>query len=293
MHRCAHRQDDVAHVAGDAGVVGRFHVGRDGRNGGAGAESRHSRGEQVLEHDLGRARAAAEAGVYRGGDKHIYKAHDVVDDKRAAVIADEGGAVACDEVCEEAEEADRRIVGDDLDGLHDAVGDVLKQLRGLGRGAAGHLYAEAEDYRRDDQGQDSSAAEQLREVGLGEEVDYHISHAECRADLALSDDVSALNEREYTHDYVHQHCRDSCRDGKDRDRDAENLARALRAAHVRDGGGDGAEHHRHHDAEHHVYEHRAQRLKSGRSRPYRADDAAGDDADEHGDYEPIALEEGF
>ena len=175
--------DDVGDVLGDTGLLGDFHVGRDRRDGRAGAERHGSRPEQLGEHGLRRALAAAEAGVDRGGDEHVDEAQDVIDRERAAVVADEVGAVVGDQIREEAEEADGRVVGDDLEGLHDAVGDVVEQLRGLGLRAASHLHAEAEENGRHDERQNGPAAEQLGEVRLREEVDDHVGHAQRAADL--------------------------------------------------------------------------------------------------------------
>ena len=84
----------------------------------------------------------------------------------AAVCGDKGG--------EEAEEADGRIVGDELDDLHQHIGYVREELRRHGLGAAAHLHAEAEEDARDDERQDGFAAPKLGEVGLGEEVDDEV-----------------------------------------------------------------------------------------------------------------------
>ena len=97
---------------------------------------------------------------------------------------------------EEAEEADGRIVGDQLYGLHNAVGDILQELRRLGLGTAIHLDTEAEQHRRHDQGQNSPAAQQLRKVRLRKEIDDHIAEAQCFADLALHDGVVSIYQRE-------------------------------------------------------------------------------------------------
>ena len=138
---------------------------------------------KLMEHDLRRALSAAEAGVDRGEDEHINKTQNIIDRKRAAIIADEVRAVVGDEIREEAEEADGRVIGDNLERLHDAVRDVLEQLRGLRLRAARHLDAEAEQDRRDDERQNGPAAEQFGKIGLRKEVDNHVGHAQRAAHI--------------------------------------------------------------------------------------------------------------
>ena len=82
-----------------------------------------------------------------------------------------------------------------------------------------------------------------------------------------------------------------------------DLACALCAGHVCDRRGYRAEHHGDDDAEHEVYENRADRLKNGRALGddlagcvlddgvERADDAAADDAGEHEYYKSVGFKE--
>ena len=72
--------------------------------------------DRLGEHNLGAAFSPAEPGIDGEEDKHIGKAHNIVDDKRTAVIADELRAVGGHQAGNEAEEADGRIVGDQLYG---------------------------------------------------------------------------------------------------------------------------------------------------------------------------------
>ena len=106
VHGGAQGQDDVGDVLADAGLFRSFHVGGDGGNGGAGAEGNGCGLEQVLEHHLGAALAAAEAGIDGEEDEHVSKAQYVVDDQGAAVVADQLGAIGSDQVSEETEETD-------------------------------------------------------------------------------------------------------------------------------------------------------------------------------------------
>ena len=263
MHGSAHGQNNVGDLLGDAGLLSHFHVGGYSRNGGAGAEGNGRGSEQMLPHYLRAALAAAEAGVYREEDEHINEAQNIVDDESTAVVTDEVGAVGGDEIGEEAEEADRCVVGDDLYDLHDAVGQVVKYLRGQGLFAAGHLDAEAEENCGYDEGQDSPAAPELCKVRLGEEVDNHIRNSESRADLALSDLIGTGGYGDHADDYVHDDCGDGCGHKEGRDGNAHDLAGSLRAGHIRDSRGYGAEDHRYDYAEHEVYEYCSERLKNG------------------------------
>ena len=122
-----------------------------------------------------------------------------------------------------------------------------------------------------------------------ERINAFLGQPERVADLTLADGVLAADEREDAADDVHQYARDGGGDKERCDRGTHDLTGALHVLHVGDSGANGAEHHRHHDAEHHVYKHGSERLKAGGSRPDRADNAACDDAGEHREYEPIVL----
>ena len=291
MHRRAEGEDDVRDVLVDAGLLSDLHVRGDRRNGGAGAERHRRRAEEFGEHDLRRALASAEAGVDREEDEHVREAHQIVDDESAAVVADQLGTVRRDEVGEEAEETDGRIVGDELDGLHDAIRQILEDLGGLCLRAAGHLDAEAEQHGRHNQGQNRAAAQQFRKVGLGEEVDDHILPAERVADLTLADGVLAADEREDAADDVHQYARDGGGDKERRDRGTHDLTGALHVLHVGDSGANGAEHHRHHDAEHHIDKEGSEELNfQAESGPDTAHDAAKHDTRQHADDKPVVFQ---
>ena len=89
VHRRTHRQGRCRAVAGDAGVVGSFHVGRDSRNGGAGPKLMAA-ANRCLNMTLA-APLPPPKRAYIGEETSIYtKAHDIVDDKGAAVVTDEG-----------------------------------------------------------------------------------------------------------------------------------------------------------------------------------------------------------
>ena len=80
MHGCTHGEDNIADLTGDAGILGNFHVGRNGSYGGASAEGNCGRLEQVREHDLNSTLAAAEPCVNGEEDEHISKAYYIIDD---------------------------------------------------------------------------------------------------------------------------------------------------------------------------------------------------------------------
>ena len=294
MHGSAQGQHDIRHVLADAGLLRYLHIGGNGSHAGAGAEGHRRRAEQLGEHDLGAAFAAAEPGIDGEEDKHIGKAHHIVDDKRTAVIADERRAVGSHQAGKEAEEADGRVVGDQLYGLHNAVGDILQELRRLGLGTAIHLDTEAEQHRRHDQGQNGPAAQQLHEVRLRKEIDDHIAEAQRFADLALHNGVMSIYQREDAADDIHQYTGNGGGDEERGDGHAHDLAGALHALHIGDGGGNGAEHHRHHHAEHHIDEQRTQKLdlaaETGRKRAYQA---ACHDAGKHTQNKPVVLQKFF
>ncbi len=110
------------------------------------------------------------------------------------------------------------------------------------------------------------AAPKLCEIGLGEEVDDHIGHAQRAADLALHDQVIfARDRRDEPHNDVGDDCGDGCRHEERRNGHAHDLTGALGALHIRDRGRDRAEHRRNGDAEHQVQEHGAERLEHGRA----------------------------
>ena len=292
VHGGAQRQHDVADVLADAGFLRHLHVGGDGSHAGAGAEGHRRRAEQLGEHQLCAALAAAEPGIEGEEDEHVGKAHDIVNNERAAVVLHQLRPVGGHQVGEEAEEADGRIEGDELHGLHDAARDILQKLCGLCLRAAVHLDAEAEQHRRHDQGQDGAAAQQLREVGLRKEVHDHVAEAQRLADLALHDGIAAVHQGNDAADDVHQHTGDSGGNKERGDGHAHDLTGALHALHVGDGGGDGAEHHGHHHAEHHVDEQRAQEFDlAAEARRERAHQAAAHDAGEHTQNEPVVFQE--
>ena len=120
---------------------------------------------------------------------------------------------------------------------------------------------EAEENGRHDERQDGLAAEQLGEVRLREEVDDHVGHAQRAADFALNHCIFARDRRDEQDGHIHDDGGDGRGGQEGRDGHAHDLARALRALHVGDGRGNGAEHRRHRDAEHQVQKDRAERLK--------------------------------
>ena len=210
-----------------------------------------------------------------------------------AVIADQLRAVGGDKIGKEAEEADGCVVGDDLDGLHDAARDVRQNLRSLGFGATVHLNTEAKKDGRNDERQNGSAAPELHKVRLCKEIDNHVSKSESFSDLALCRLILSLHQRDAAHDDVHDDCSNGRRHEERDDGHAHDLACPLGAFHVGNGGGDGAENHRHDHAEHEVDEYSAQRLQRRSARPYPADNTAADNTDEHANDKPVIFPEAF
>ena len=73
--------------------------------------------------------------------------------------------------------------------------------------------------------------------------------------------IFARDRRDEQDGHIHDDGGDGGGGQEGRDGHAHDLARALRALHVGDGRGNGAEHRRHRDAEHQVQKDRAERLK--------------------------------
>ena len=289
VHRRTERQHDVRHILGDSGFLCDLHVGGDRRDAGACAEGYRRGPEQLGEHHLHCTFSAAEECVDREEGKHIGEAEHIVDDECTSIITDELGTVARNKICEETEEADRCIVGDDLDDLHQAAVEILKHLRGLGLGTAVKLDAEAKQHSSNDQRQDGPSAEQLGEIGFGEEVDDHVRNTKCFPDLSFRRGLVTDDQRDASCDDVHDQSRDGCRHAEGGNRRTHDLAGTARTLHVCDGGRNGDEHHRNDDTEHHVDEDGSDGLQRCCARPGRTNDTAGHDADDHADQKAIVF----
>ena len=292
VHRCAERQHDVRYILGDSGFLRDLHVGGDCRDAGACAEGDRRGAEQLGKHQFCRAFSTAEPCVDREEDKHVGEAEHIVDDESTSIITDELGTVARNKICEETEEADRCIVGDDLDDLHQAAVEILKHLRGLGLGTAVKLDAEAKQHSSNDQRQDGPSAEQLGEIGFGEEVDDHVRNTKCFPDLSFRRGIVTDDQRDASCDDIHDQSRDGSRHAEGGNRRTHDLAGTARTLHVCDSRRDGDEHHRNDDTEHHVDEDGPDGLQRCCARPGRTDDTAGYDADDHADQKAIVFKEG-
>ena len=244
----------------------------------------------MLKHHAHGALTAPEVGIDGKEDEHIGEADHIIHDDGCGVVGDEILAVGSNQAGKEAEETDGRVVGDDLDGLEDAVGDILQKLCRHGLGTAGHLHAEAKEDGRHNQRQDGPAAQQFIEVGLGEEVHDQVGQSQAGGLLRL-ELGSDREDRQKAHDDIHDQSSDGGSAQEGDDGGAQQFAGALDVLHVGDGGGDGEEHHGHHHAEHHVHEQRSQGLQLSRVGPYGAHDAAGHDTDEHQNQKTISTPE--
>ena len=289
VHGGAQRQNNVSDIGGDAGLLRNLHVGGDGCNGGAGAKGGCCRAEQVAEHELCCALAAAEPGVDGGGDKEVRKGNDVVHDDGSCVVGDKVCAVGSDQRGEEAEEADGCVVGDYLDHVHQYAVHVSQQLCSHGLGAACHLHAKAEEHACNDKGQDGPAAEQLKEVGLGEEVYNQGGNVHAGYLVGCFKAGSNGVNGDEAHDDVHDDCGDGCGNKEGGDGHAHDPAGLFCGIHVCDGGGDGAEDHGHHHAEHQVSKNGSKGCKHSGIGPDKAHDTAQHDTQYHGAQEPVVL----
>ncbi len=293
VHGGTHGYDHVADFLGYAAVLRGLHVRGYGGNRGTCAEGHRSGTENVLEHDFQALFAAAKVGIYGEENYAVGKTHEVIDEKSAAVVADKVRAICGHQICKEAEETDGCIIGDYLHHVHYAVIKVIEKLCHHGVRAAGHLNAEAEKYGENYERQHGSAGKKLIEVGLCEEVDYHIRKAKGLPYLALSYGIAAFDQGEYTHYYVHEYGGYGGGDKECKQRYTHYFAGALGAFHVCNSGSNGAKDHGYHNAEHEVYEYCAQRFKAGGLRPYPTCDAAANDGNHHADYEPVVFQKAF
>ena len=290
MHGSAQGQHNVGNVLVDTGGLSSLHVGGDGGNGGAGAEGNGCGLEQMPEHDLYRTLAAAETGIDGEEDEHIHKAQAVVQQQRTAVVTDQLGTVVGYQIGEEAEETDGGIVSNDLDGIHNAGSDVFQQPGSHGFGTTLHLNTEAENDSKDDQGQNSPAAQQLHKVGLGEEADDHIPCSHNLAGISGRHIVGAGNNGKDADNSVHNEGSNGGGDGKGTQGSTHDLTGPLHAGHIGNGGGDGAEYHGNHQTEHHVGKQFAQGLQiAGKAGPQQTNHAAAGNAKQHTDNKGIVF----
>ena len=297
MHGGAQRQHHVGDILGDAGVLGGFHVGGDGGHGGAGTQGHHGRPEDVAEHFARTVLAAAEEGEEGEGGEDIDRTEGIVHCQGAAIVGGNLRAIGGHQIGKEAEEGDRGVVGDNLDELHHHVGQVVQPLAHHGVLAAVEVDGEAEEQGEDNERQHGLAAQKAHKVLGGEEVDNHLREGGVFAQLFSGDVLPGHENRgDEAHEHVHDGGGDGACDHEGADGDAHDFSGALAAAHIGHGTGDGREDHGHHDAEHHVDEHRAQRLEhlgagtllSGGEQG--AHHAAGHNGNKHGREQAVILE---
>ena len=195
---------------------------------------------------------------------------------------------------ENGKESDRSVVGDDLHEPEHHVGEVLQELAHGGVLAAVEVHGKAEEQGEDDQRQHRPPREQSGEIVDGEEVDEQrrkrrgIVH---RARCGIG--PRRQHRRKDTHDDQHDKGREQPGDNEDAERRAEDTPRPAPRARIGDAARERAEHQRHDEAEHHVDEHGAERLKADSPGPGRADGAAEHDAGKHRGKEAVAPIEGM
>ena len=98
---------------------------------------------------------------------------------------------------------------------------------------------------------------------------------------------------EEAHQTVHDHRCDGSSDHKGADGHPHDFSRPPAALHVGHGAGDGREDHGHHNTEHEIDKHRAQRLEHRGLGPQPAHDAAQDHGAQHDRQEGVVLRHGF
>ena len=297
MHGRAQGQHYIGDVLGDAGVLGRFHIGGDGGDGGAGAQGHHGRPEDMAEHLAGAALAAAEEGEEREGREDVDGAEGIVDQQRPAIVGGDLGAVGGHQVGKEAEEGDGSVVGDDLDELHHHVGQIVQPLADRGILAAVEVDGEAEEQGEDDQRQHGLAAQQADKVLSGKEVDDHLRDGGILAQLLGRDILPRDQDRgNQPHQHEHDAGGDGAGDDEGTNGDAHDFAGPFAAAHIGHSAGDGREDHGNHDTEHHVDKHGAQRFQNLGAgalfcgREQEAHHTASDDGYQHADQQAVVAE---
>ena len=294
MHRRAQRQHKIRDLVRDAAVLRGLHIRRDGGDGRAGAERGH-RGAQDMPPQPPHALAlAAEIRQKREGEQRIDEAERVVGQHRAGIGRRDLRAVACDHRGEETEEGDGGVAAHERDHLQQAFCRVVQHPRRYGIRPAAGGDREAEEQGKDDQRQHRPPREQRREIVDGEEVDEQ----RCKRRGIVHRARRGIGPRRQhrgkdTHDDQHDKGREQPGDNKDAERRAEDAPRPAPRARIGDAARERAEHQRHDEAEHHVDEHGAERLKADSPGPGRADGAAEHDAGEHRGKEAVAPIEGM
>ena len=172
-----------------------------------------------------------------------------------------------------------------------------------GKAVLKSVNTETKENGKDDQRQDGSAAQQLMEVGLGEEADNQLTQAHGIIYCALNSLVAFGNQRDQPANDVHNDGSNGGGGAEGNQSGTHQLACPLCAFHVGNRGGDGAEHHGNHDAEHHVDEQGAQGLQHSRAgvdhftagifdrRPESAGHAAGNDTNQHENDKGVVFQE--
>ena len=175
VHRRAKGKHHVGYVLGDAGGFRLFHVGRNRRDGRAGAKRHNSGLYHMAEHNLCRALAAAKPCKKRKRRKDIYKAQRIIHQQRASIRFRDLRTVAGDEISKNCEKGNGGIVGHDLDKLQHDVRQVFQELCDQRLAAAVEVDGKAKEDREHDQRQHRTAAEQTHKVRGCEEIDDHVA----------------------------------------------------------------------------------------------------------------------
>ena len=191
---------------------------------------------------------------------------------------------------EETEEPDGGIVADQLDYLHQHIGDFLEQLGNLCFRPAAHLHAEAEEDSGYDQLKNGAAAPELGKVGFGKEAhdQFACVHGCCRRLFKYR--LTGVDCDE-TDQHIHDNGSNNGCAHKGDNSSTHQLARPLRTLHIGNRRGDREEYHRNNHTEHHVDEQCAQRLQCTRTVPGKANDNTEDNTDDHGKEKPVVFEE--
>ena len=209
VDRRAERQDEGGDVVLNAHLIAALLGDRQGRHRGRGRESEDSRGEHALE-ELDRAHLREDL------DRQAVDQHDMDDVAEIGnanddeQVADDGRAVDGDDVCHQAEDADRGELDDHHHDLHDDFFHAVDKLCDLLALLTGGQDARAEEDGDDDDRQHVGVDHGLEEV-IGEDV--HDDLHDGGGFLGLVFQAGGLEQRECALENVGQHEADDDGDG--------------------------------------------------------------------------------
>ena len=244
----------------------------------------------MLEHHFHSTFPTTEAGIERETEEHIGKGNHIVEDNSSGIAGDKIRTMGCNKSCKKSEESDWRIKADQFYHFHQNIRDFFQQPGHFSIRPAAHLNAKAEEDSCNNQLQNGPAAPQFGEVSLCKETDNQLPCIHFCSRCLFKNRISHIN-RYKPYNHIHNYRCNDRRAHKSDYRRAHQFPRSLRAFHICNGGRNREEHHRDDHTEHHVDKEGTQRLQCTCSRPYKPDDNAEHDSENHCKKEPVVLKE--